>query len=98
MGSATVLERVRSIPQLRLEASSEAGTSVVFHGTTIARIDEARQTAEISVAVAGVGATFAGQDGVERGPLGVTLGLGSANGVQTAVGLIREVRDQGLYG
>ena len=80
-GSADVLERVRSIPQLRLEASSGAVASVVFHDTPIARIDEDRQTAEVGVPA-----------------LAVAVGLVSANGVETAVALIREARDEGLYG
>jgi hypothetical protein len=97
-GSAVLLARVRSVPQLRLEPKSADVTSVVLHTKTIARIDEDRQIAEIGVAAERVHDVLANHDQVERGPLGVTVRLLSASGIQTAIALIRESRDQELYG
>jgi hypothetical protein len=97
-GSAAVMSRVGSLPQVRLVRSSEAVTAVVFHVKVIARINHGRQVADVALAEARVDEVLADHNDVERGPLGVAVGLSSASAVRTAVALIRESRDQVLYG
>ncbi|MQA75938.1 MAG: hypothetical protein GEU88_16665 [Solirubrobacterales bacterium] len=86
------------MPQIRLEPKTEAVTSVVFHAETIGTIDHDRQIAQIAMPARRVHETLADNDGVERGPIGVTVQLISASRVETAVALIRESRDQRLFG
>jgi hypothetical protein len=97
-GSAAVLSRVGSLPQVRLVRNAEAITSVVFQAKGIARINDHRQVAEVALPEARVEEVLADHGDVERGPLGVAVGLGSASAVRTAVALIRESRDRALYG
>ena len=97
-GSAALLSQVRAMPQIRLEPKTGAVTAVVFRAETIAVIDHNQQIGEIAAPAARVDEVLADHDEVGRGSPGVTVNLTCARRVQTAVALIRESRDQELYG
>jgi hypothetical protein len=92
---AAVLARLRSLPQVRLQATTDAVTSIVFRATTIAMIDRDRQTAEIPAPPPQ--AQLAEDGDVQRGPMGLTVHLTSASRGDTAVDLIRGSLDAALY-
>ena len=96
--SASLLSEVRSLPQIRLQPTTEVVTSVVFRKQTIATIDHRRAIAEIAVPAADVHELLARHDGVTRGRSGIAIHVICASRIHIAVGLILRRRDEILYG
>ena len=95
--TATVLERVRWLPHVRLERRSDGVTAVRFHARTIALLDSERQRAEVAVHDTDLERMLAEHRDAERGPIGVTVRLTSPSRVQTAVELIERGVDEAMY-